>query len=69
MVIGGVPFTTLQSIMTSYPLYTYTGVPILTLFMPFVITDGFGTCDPLSISGGSGRSNVHINVTILRNYY
>ena len=51
MFIGDVPFTTLQSIMTSYPLYTNTGVPILTLFLSFVITDGLGTRDPLSISG------------------
>ena len=43
MVIGGVPLTILQSIVTSNPLYTYTGVPILTLFLPLVITDGLGT--------------------------
>ena len=53
MLIGDVPFTTLQSIMTSYPLYTNTGVPILTLFLSFVITDGLGTRDPSSISGTS----------------
>ena len=53
MVIGGVPLTILQSIMTSNPSWTYTGVPILTLLLPLVITDGLGTCDPSSISGGS----------------
>ena len=55
MVTGGVPLTILQSIMTSYPLWTYTGFPILTLLLPVVITDGLGTCDSLSMSG---RSNI-----------
>ena len=53
MVIGGVPLTILQSIMTSYPVWIYTGVPILTVLLPLVITDGLGTYDPSSISGGS----------------
>ena len=53
MVIGGVPLTMLQSIMTSFPVWTYTGVPILTVLLPLVITDGLITCDPSSISGES----------------
>ena len=53
MFIGGVPLTILQSIMTSYPIYKYTGVPILTLLLPLVIIDGLGTNDPLSMTGGS----------------
>ena len=53
MFIGGVPLTILQSIMTSYPVYKYTGVPILTLLLPLVIIDGLGTNDPLSMTGGS----------------
>ena len=57
MFIGGVPLAILQSIMTSNPLWTYTGVPILTLLLPLVIKDGLGTNDPSSISG---TSNKHI---------
>ena len=59
MVIGRDPFTILQSTMTSNPPYTYTGVPILTLLLPLVITDGLGTNNPLSMTGGS---NIHIYV-------
>ena len=61
MVIGGVPLTMSQSIMTSNPLYTYTGVPILTLLLPVVITDGLGTNDPLSMTGGTNIYNKHIS--------
>ena len=52
MFIGGVPLTALQSIITSKPLWTYTGVPIVTLLLPLVITDGLDTYDPLSMTGG-----------------
>ena len=55
IVIGGVPLIILQSIMTSNPLYTYTGVPILTLLLPLVLTAGLGKNDPSSISGGSDK--------------
>ena len=53
MVIGGVPLTILQSIVTSNPSWTYTGVPILTLLLPLVIKYDLGTNDPLSMTGGS----------------
>ena len=53
MYIGSDPLIILQSIMTSNPLYTYTGVPILTLLLPLVITDGVGTNDPSSMTGSS----------------
>ena len=36
----------------------YTGVPILTLLLPLVITDGLGTNNPLSMTGAM---NIHIN--------
>ena len=58
MVIGGFPLTALQSIMTLNPLWTYTGVPILTLLLPFVIVDGLGTNDPLSMTGRSKHINI-----------
>ena len=53
MFTGNDPLTILQSIMTVNPLWTYTDVPILTLLFPLVITDGLGTNNPLSITGGS----------------
>ena len=53
MFIGGVPLTILQSIMTSNPIWTYTGVPILTVLLPFGTTDGLGINDPLSMTGGT----------------
>ena len=53
MFIGGVPLAILQSIMTSNPLWTYTGVPILTVLLPFVTADGLDINDPLSMTGGS----------------
>ena len=53
MVTGGVPLTILQYTTTLNPLLTYTGVPILTPLLPIVITDGLGTNDPLSMTGGS----------------
>ena len=53
MVIGGVPLTILQSIVTSNPSWTYTGVPIVTLLLPLVITDGLDACEPSSMTGRS----------------
>ena len=49
--IGGSPIAILQSIMTSNPLWTYTGAPILTLLLPFMTTDGVGVNDPSSMNG------------------
>ena len=48
--------------MTSNPSLTYTGVPILTLLFPSVISDGLGTNDPLSMTGGS---NVTITIVMI----
>ena len=58
MLTGGVPLTKLHSIITSNPLWIYTGVPILTLLLPLVITDGLGTNNPSSMSGGSDKNIV-----------
>ena len=69
MFIGGVPLTILQSIVTSNPLYTYTGVPILTLLLPLMITDGLGTCDPLSMTGSSNTHKEDKNNHVTECYY
>ena len=50
MVIGGVPLTVAQSIVTLYPSKTYTGVPIFTLLFPSL--HDFCSNVPSSISGG-----------------
>ena len=57
MVIGGVPLTVVQSIVTLYPSRTYTGVPIVTLLFPSMILSGLLICGPSSISGGSPERN------------
>lgn len=58
MVIGRIPPRNLQSIMTSNPLRTYAGDPILTFLFPSVRVDGLDTNDPSSISGGSPNNQI-----------
>lgn len=58
MVIGGVPLTVVQSIVTLYSSKTHTGVPILTLLFPSVheLVAGL-SAGPSLISGGSPKTN------------
>ena len=53
MVTGGVPVRILQSIVTSKPSTTYTGVPILTLSSTLGMIGRCGMNGPSSISGGT----------------
>ena len=57
MVIGGVPLTVVQSIVTLYPSRTYTGLPIVTLLFSSVMLVGLSICGPSSISGGLPKRN------------
>ena len=53
IVIGGVPLAMSQTIVTSFPPRTYTGVPTSTVLSPGVIGSGCGSNGPSSMSGGS----------------
>ena len=58
MVIGGVPLTVVQSIVTLYPSKPYTRVPIFTLLFPSM-HDWYSN-GPSSISGGSPKE-IHLH--------
>ena len=68
MVIGGVPLA-VQSTVTLYPTKTLTGLPILTLLFPFVVS-GSLSCGPSSISGGSPKEieTIHVHSLYMCTY-
>ena len=60
MVIGGVPLTVIQSMVTLYPSKTYAGFPILTLLFPSVMLTGVSIWNPSSIHGGTPKGKMSI---------